>query len=295
MAPSITSRRVKLVYDQEDRPIRLNGLIWDITERKQAEAALKHQHIIINGINRIFQGALTCETEEQLGETCLAVAEELTGSKFGFIGEINQEGNLDDIAISYLGWGACKVLGTDQLVMPKNFHVRGIYGVALRKGRSEIVNDPSRHPDSVGIPEGHPSIEAFMGVPLKRGVTTIGMIGLGNKEGGYTDTDREMVEALAPAMVEAFFSKRAEEALRQAHDEMEQRVHERTAEVVAANERMKYLTAQVLSAQEHERKRISMDLHDDLGQSLLVLRMQLNAMLEIPLRTADSPGPGGVG
>ncbi len=79
------------------------------------------------------------------------------------------------------------------------------------------------------------------------------------------------------------------EELRQANEVLEQRVSERTAEVVDANERMKYLTSQILTAQEQERKRISMDLHDDLGQSLLVLRMQLNAMLrkspaDLPIR-----------
>ena len=77
--------------------------------------------------------------------------------------------------------------------------------------------------------------------------------------------------------------------LRQANEVLEQRVYERTAEVTAANERMKYLTSQIPTAQEQERKRISMDLHDDLGQSLLVLRMQLNAMLrkspaDLPIR-----------
>ena len=77
--------------------------------------------------------------------------------------------------------------------------------------------------------------------------------------------------------------------VRRANEVLEQRISERTAEVVAANERMKYLTSQLLTAQEQERKRISMDLHDDLGQSLLVLRMRLNAMLrkspaDLPIR-----------
>jgi PAS domain S-box-containing protein len=196
-------------------------VIRDVTKRKQAEEALKRQHAILAGINRIFQEALTCETEEQLGETCLAVAEELTDSKFGFIGELNQEGKMDDIAISYLGWEVCRVPGTEKLVVPKNIHVHGIYGVCLREGRSEIANDPANHPHSIGVPAGHPPITAFLGVPLKYAGKTIGLIGLGNKEGGYTDADREAVEALALAVVEAFTRLRAEEALRQSYQRLD--------------------------------------------------------------------------
>jgi PAS domain S-box-containing protein len=188
-------------------------IIRDITARKRAEEALKRQHAILAGINRIFQEALTCETEEQLGETCLAVAEELTGSKFGFIDELNQEGRLDSIAISYLGWGTCKIPGTEKLVLPKSLHIRGIYGPCLREGRSEIVNDPPRHPNSIGVPAGHPPITAFLGVPLKYAGKTIGLIGLGNKEGGYTDADREAVESLALAVVEALTRLRAEKEI----------------------------------------------------------------------------------
>ena len=37
---------------------------------------------------------------------------------------------------------------------------------------------------------------AFLGVPLKRGDRTIGLIALGNREGGYTQGQRELVERL---------------------------------------------------------------------------------------------------
>jgi PAS domain S-box-containing protein len=50
----------------------------DITERKAGEVRVARQNAILNGINRIFKEALTCETEEDLGRTCLAVAEEIT-------------------------------------------------------------------------------------------------------------------------------------------------------------------------------------------------------------------------
>jgi len=45
---------------------------------------------ILDAINRVFREALTCETEEELARTCLAVAEDLTNINFSFIGEVKK-------------------------------------------------------------------------------------------------------------------------------------------------------------------------------------------------------------
>ena len=421
----LQSQAAELEAQSEELRMR-NDELRDLAEVLQkSENATQRQAQILAGINRIFHEALTDETEEKLGETCLAVAEELTGSRFSFICEVNQAGRFDTIAISSPGWNACKIPISTAKGLLYDAPVCGIRSKVIETGEPLLCNDPASHPDYVSPPEGHPPITAFLGVPLNRAGRTIGMIALGNKAGGYTDADREAMEALAPAIIEAFMRKRAEEAVRhseerfrtmanaipqlawtarsdgstywynqrwydytgttpeamegwgwqsvhdpevlpkvleqwrasiatgrpfdmvfplrgkdgqfrqfltrvmpmkgadgqviqwfgtntditdrkqaeealqQARDELEQRVIDRTAELqltVAqlqeeitirlqteeslkeSEGRLRHLTSQLLTAQEDERRRLALELHDDLGQSLTVLKMELRAI-----------------
>ena len=186
------------------------------TAAPNARARSVQEKVVLSAINRIFRERLRCETMEELGETCLAVAEELTGSQFGFIGEINSMGLFDTIAISNPGWDACSVPEGQAAVSIKNMTVHGVYGGTMLEGRSRIVNGPNTitgHPDSIGVPEGHPLLTAFLGVPLTEDGKVVGMIALGNKDGGYTLEDQEAVEALTVGMLEALRSKRAEDRI----------------------------------------------------------------------------------
>ncbi|MBF8276069.1 MAG: sensory transduction histidine kinase [Candidatus Brocadiaceae bacterium] len=106
-----------------------------------------------------------------LGNTCLAVAEELSGSKFGLIGELNQAGLFDTVAISNPGWDACKIPeGLTSLVI-RDMPIRGVDISIMREGISRIVNGEEAirmHPDHVKTPEGHPPVTSFLGVPLRQ-------------------------------------------------------------------------------------------------------------------------------
>jgi len=79
----------------------------------------------------------------------------------------------------------------------------------------------------------------------------------------------------------------AEEALKQANDSLESRVQERTDELVGANKRLARLSRELLHVQEGERRRIARDLHDELGQSLLALKLTLREAEEQATATGD--------
>ena len=88
--------------------------------------------------------------------------------------------------------------------------------------------------------------------------------------------------------------QQAKEELRRAHDQLEVRVGDRTAELVevnsmlmsevherrAAEEHARLLFKQVVTAQEDERRRIARDLHDQVGQLLTALRLKLESVKE---------------
>jgi PAS domain S-box-containing protein len=190
----------------------------DITERVQAEEQLRRQSAELDGINKVLLETLTCESEEEVARTCLAMAEELTSSKFGFICEVNQAGRFDTIAISNPGWDACMMPETEAVLILNDLEIRGIRGRVIKGERSMISNDPTSHPDWAGTPEGHPPITCFLGVPLKHAGRTIGMIGLANKESGYDRADQQAIENLSVAFVEALNRKRAEVGLQESEE-----------------------------------------------------------------------------
>ncbi|MBC8078692.1 MAG: PAS domain S-box protein, partial [Chloroflexales bacterium] len=73
--------------------------------------------------------------------------------------------------------------------------------------------------------------------------------------------------------------KVVEVALQHARDDLEQRVDERTAELVRLNTVRQDLLHRLVGAQEEERRRVARELHDQMGQSLSALRVGMASLV----------------
>jgi signal transduction histidine kinase len=72
--------------------------------------------------------------------------------------------------------------------------------------------------------------------------------------------------------------KLAEQILRRSNEELEFLVRQRTEEVEKANVERVQVLHQLVTAQEDERRRIARDLHDELGQQMTVLRIEMERL-----------------
>jgi PAS domain S-box-containing protein len=78
-----------------------------------------------------------------------------------------------------------------------------LYGNIINREKSFFTNYPLSHPDSIGLPHCHPLIKSFLGVPLVLDGKLVGMLGVANREDGYSFEQQAHLEAIAPSVMQA--------------------------------------------------------------------------------------------
>ena len=73
--------------------------------------------------------------------------------------------------------------------------------------------------------------------------------------------------------------KHMENELRRSRDELELRVEERTADLRSANEKLRQVPSMLIEAQESERQRLAMELHDSVGQTIAALKYRIEHVM----------------
>jgi GAF domain-containing protein len=125
----------------------------------------------------------------------------LTTSEYGFIGEIltDQEGPyLKEHGITNIAWNQeTQNLYDTHHQSGLEFHnLKTLFGEVIKNQEVFIANDAPRHPKAGGIPDGHPPLNCFLGIPvMAQDGELIGMVGLANCPQGYSLSD---VESLIP-------------------------------------------------------------------------------------------------
>ncbi len=85
-----------------------------------------------------------------------------------------------------------------------------------------------------------------------------------------------MKQAEREARLQSAEAEKARQELKKAHDELDMRVQQRTAELAQKSEEIRQLTGRLLKSQDDERRRLARELHDSTGQMLAALKINLD-------------------
>jgi signal transduction histidine kinase len=187
--------------------------------------------------------AVVEETDlEKVLRRLVSEARSATGARYAALGVIGEHGALTDFLHEGLSSEEVGRIGA----LPAG---RGVLGTVIRLNRTIRIESVSDHPDAYGFPEHHPHMETFLGVPVSVGDRAFGNLYLTEKEGGFTDQDVVIVEALSRIAGGAVHTARLQDRLR------------RLAVV-------------------EDRQRIARELHDSVIQNLFAVGLGLQGLSE---------------
>ena len=166
----------------------------------------------------------------------------LSHARYGALGILGDDGLIEEFVFVGLDHETAKSLGSH----PQG---NGVLGLLTSHPHTIRLESLSEHPHSIGMPQGHPPMESFLGVPLRVRGSIFGNIYLTEKQdaGQFTEKDEELVQSLAAI-----------------------------AGLAIENARL-YERQQQLAVYE-DRDRIARDLHDLVIQRLFATGMSLNAV-----------------
>jgi PAS domain S-box-containing protein len=220
--------------------------------RQTAETALAKLH----AIESITDAALSRMALDEMLDELLARVSEALGTPIGLVTMYDEERG-DFVIRASAGFPPARARGKR---LPAH---SPISGAVMREGRAMTFNDLPP-PDSEAwngqpFPELNPS--AAMAAPLiaqGRFIGTVGVTSLTPRV--FTNNELDLLRVVADRVAPAIERSRLAETIR------------------AGSERLEALSRRLLAVQEEERRRLAVELHDELGQLYTAIKIKLGSV-----------------
>lgn len=192
-----------------------HGFLTDVTDQLLDAQAMERQHRLLVAVQKAQAAFIELDDKRQAFDGLLASFLSVTDSAFGFVGEVlydaNEQPFLRTQAITNIAWDDSTREKFEELG-DRGMEFRNLstlFGHALKTGETVISNNPASDPLSGGLPPGHPPLNSFLGVPLALSGKLVAMVGLANKEGGYSKDDVAFLQPLLGTVLELVVASRA--------------------------------------------------------------------------------------
>ena len=209
------------------KPTRVAGIHRDITQRMESELHERKKTQLLQFINKTRASYLQNNDLTLACQTVLPELIDISDSQFAFVGQMKNEGDASRLfihAISEIVWD------TSSFTQYNEYKKRNLYfssfdnlfGTTIVTGEITISNASGSHPKSKGVPQGHPRISRFLGLPIKVKDRVVGMIGLANKFEPYSIEDAKFLQPLLDALAGLFYAVELEDARAVAEEKLRQ-------------------------------------------------------------------------
>ena len=177
--------RVRVIRDENGRPVQLDGLARDITERKVQQDKIEHLsrvHAVLSGINALI--VRVRDREELFREAC-RIAVEAGGFRMAWLGVVDREA----MRVKPVAWHGT---GSDYIeMMPVEIGdlqtaMRGLAARAVMERKAMIVDDMTQDPRiTLGKEARERGFQSLVMLPLVVAQEAVGVLALYAGEVGF--------------------------------------------------------------------------------------------------------------
>ncbi|MEQ8974049.1 MAG: PAS domain S-box protein [Coleofasciculus sp. C1-SOL-03] len=206
-------------------------------QRQQDQATLQQSNQLLQAISAAQSQFIADANPHILFDGLLDSILGLTNSEYGFIGEIlyteNGKAFVEEAYMKIRGRPDLKSqviissLGNEETVPEMELDtLQTLFNAVIVTGRPVMINHPITDSGRGKLPDDHPPLMAFLGLPFYIENKFVGMVGIANRPGGY---DESLVEYLQPFLatcaniMEAYRNdkrrQKAEDELRQSQEQ----------------------------------------------------------------------------